>query len=202
MAGGELTAPSGTPGSAAEGAAPQRKPGLFGINWYWWLLALAALLLLALLVFLLVRLIDRLLRPSYDRELQRSVREGHPLVEMVVIPQNRRIGHRNIHYLKPGASASVGAGRSVFLVYFVPVPRRIGVLRYDGHRYSFDPVRAELFPGQSGTVSDCLGKGIPARSVRGYRFTIIFRKFIPPLEELNRLMRSTRPGAPRRLPPP
>lgn len=181
--------------SPAAGTSPRRQ-GFFGINPYW-LLAFAALLVLALLVFLFVRLGARLLRPSYDSELRRSVREGHPLVEMVVIPQNRHIGYRNVHYVRPGGSASVGGGRSRFLVYFVQVPPRMAVLRYDGERYSFEPVKRDLFPGLSGPVSDCMGKDIPARSARGYRFTILFRKFVPPLEEINRLMRSIRAGAPR-----
>jgi hypothetical protein len=139
-------------------------------------------------------------RQDYELELRRSVREGHPLVEMVVIPQNTHIGHRNIHYLRPGSSGRVGSGRSMFLVYFVPVPRRMAILRYDGRSYSFVPLKSDLFPGVSAPVSDCLGKSIPACSLHGYRFTIIFRKFLPPLEQINRLMRSTRPGAPKRLP--
>ncbi len=157
-----------------------------------WLLALGALLVLALVVWLIVRLIRRL--PSYDQEVRRSVKDGHPLVEMVVIPQNRRIGHRNVHYLKPGSTASVGAGRSRFLIFFVPVPRRMARLEYDGHRYTFVPLKKDLFPDVEGiAVRDCLGKSIPARSLRGYRFAIIFRNFIPPLEEINRLMRSVLP---------
>jgi len=140
-----------------------------------------------------------LMMPSYERELARSLDEGHPLVEMLVVPQNRRIGHRNIHYLKPGSTASVGSGSARFLVYFVPVPRRMALLKYDGRAFSFVPLKSELFPGLSGPVSDCLGKGIPARSLRGYRFTIVFRRFMPPLEEINALMRSTRAGAQRRI---
>ncbi|HUJ76410.1 MAG TPA: P83/100 family protein [bacterium] len=193
------TAAAGTSSSSA--AQPRGTPALFGILWWWWLIGLAALLVLALLVFLAVRLIQRLSSPSYERELARSVQEGHPLVEMVVIPQNRHIGHRNIHYLRPGSTASVGSGGATFLIYFVPVPRRLAQLKYDGRAYSFVPLRSELFPGTSGAIADCLGKGIPARSLRGYRFTIIFRRFTPPLEEINRLMRSTRAGAPRRIPP-
>jgi hypothetical protein len=197
--GGKAAAAGGTPASAEAGTP--RTPGLFGIAWYWWLLALGALLVLALLVLLIVRLIDRLLRPSYEREFHQSVREGHPLVEMIVIPQNRRIGHRNVHYMQPGATAIVGSGRARFLIYFVPVPRRMAVLRYDGRTYSFVPLKSDLFPATSGPVSNCMDKVIPARSPRGYRFSIVFRRYIPPLEEINRLMRSTRAGAPRRLPP-
>lgn len=179
--------------------APRSRPGLFGVSVTWWLLGLGALVLLTLLVFFFVRLVGRLLGPSYERELRRSVREGHPLVEMIVIPQNHLIGHRNIHYLRPGSSGTVGSGRSTFLVYFVPVPRRMAILSYDGRSYSFVPLKKNLFPDVSVPVSDCLGKGIPARSLRGYRFTIIFRRFIPPLEQINLLMRSTRTGAPGRL---
>jgi len=202
--GGSTTGGAAAPSPAASpasGQEPGGPPALFGILWWWWLVGLAALVVLAGLVFLAVRLVQRLSMPSYDRELARSVHEGHPLVEMVVIPQNRHIGHRNVHYLKPGAAASVGSGGARFLIYFVPVPRRMAQLRYDGHGYSFVPLRSELFPGTSGTVPDCLGKGIPARSLHGYRFTIIFRRFTPPLEEINRLMRSTRTGAPKRFPP-
>jgi hypothetical protein len=184
----------------AAGTAPRPKPGLFEIRLVWWLLALAALLLLAALVFLFTRLIGRLLGPSYERELRRSLRDGHPLVEMVVIPQNTHIGHRNVHYLRPGSSGRVGSGRSMFLVYFVPVPRRMAILRYDGRSYSFVPLKPDVFPGVSAPLSDCLGKSIPACSLHGYRFTIIFRRFLPPLEQINRLMRSTQPGAPKRLP--
>ncbi|HTZ52251.1 MAG TPA: P83/100 family protein [Spirochaetia bacterium] len=202
--GGSTTGGAAAPSSSASpasGQEPGGPPALFGIVWWWWLVGLAALVVLAGLVFLAVRLVQRLSMPSYERELARSVHEGHPLVEMVVIPQNRHIGHRNVHYLKPGAAASVGSGGARFLIYFVPVPRRMAQLRYDGHGYSFVPLRSELFPGTSGTVPDCLGKGIPARSLHGYRFTIIFRRFTPPLEEINRLMRSTRTGAPKRFPP-
>jgi hypothetical protein len=193
------TPPAGTPTPGAE--RPRGTPVLFGIALWRWLLVLAALVLLALVVFLLVRLVRRLATPSYERELARSIREGHPLVEMVVIPQNRHIGNRNIHYVKPGGTASVGSGSATFLIYFVPVPRRMAQLIYDGSAYSFIPLKTELFPGLSGPVADCLGKGIPARSTRGYRFTIVFHRFVPPLEEINRLMRSTRAGSPRRIPP-
>jgi len=199
------TSPSGTSPAGATapgaGAKPRGTPALFGIAVWWLLLGLAALVLLALVVFLLVRLIQRLTTPSYERELARSIHEGHPLVEMVVIPQNRHIGNRNIHFLRPGATVSVGSGGATFLIYFVPVPRRMAQLKYDGSAYNFIPLKTELFPGLSGPVLDCLGKGIPARSTRGYRFTIVFQRFVPPLDEINRLMRSIRTGSQRRIPP-
>jgi hypothetical protein len=199
------TGPAAT-GPAAPGSSAPATPGprgagrgRFSINVFW-LLALGAVLLLGLVVWLIVRLITRL--PSYYQEVRRSVKEGHPLVEMVVIPQSRRIGHRNVHYLKPGATATVGAGRSRFLIFFVPVPRRMARLEYDGRSYTFVPLKRELFPDVEGAaVPDCLGKSIPGRSLRGYRFAIIFRKFIPPLEEINRLMRSVLPR-PAAGPPP
>lgn len=187
------------PGVAAPVGPGRQSPlsnALHRINWLW-LLALAALLLLALLAWVIVRtMIRTVFQPSYDQELRRSVQTGHPLIEMIVIPQNRRIGHRNIHYLRPGAKASVGGGRSRFLIFFVPVPRRMALLKYDGSRYTFMPLAKELFPGVESDVLDCLGKSIPARSLKGYDFAIIFHKFVPPLEEINRLMRSILPGSP------
>jgi hypothetical protein len=159
-----------------------------------WLIVIGVLVLaaLALLVLLGIRVLRTTLSPGWARAVYQSAREGYPLVEMVVTTQNRHIGHRNVHFLRPGSSAAVGGGRSPFLVYFVPVPPRIGVLRYDGRKYTFVPVRTELFPDLAGPVQDCLGKEIPARSPRGYKFTIVFRRYFSPLDEINRLMRSIR----------
>jgi hypothetical protein len=153
------------------------------------LLLLAPVAILAVLV---VGVLRGGLSPAWARAALRSVREGHPLVEMVVTTQNRRIGMRNVHYLRPGASATVGGGRSMFLIYFVPVPRRMAILTYDGKKYTFVPRKVELFPSLVGPLVDCLGKVIPAKSARGYPFTIVFRAFVSPLEAINRLMNSIR----------
>jgi hypothetical protein len=176
------------------GAGP-KEPGAPGrflptTNLRWLLLLLLAAVVI--LVVLLVRILRAGLSPAWALEVLRSAREGHPLVEMVVVTQNRHIGMRNVHYLPPGAAATVGGSRSTFLVYFVPVPRGIAILTYDGNTYTFMPRNHELFPSLTGPLTDCLGKEIPAKSIQGYPFTIVFRPFVSPLEEINKLMRSIR----------
>jgi hypothetical protein len=165
--------------------------GFLSIGNLRWLI-LFALVLVAILAFLVVSILRTILSPAWARAVLRSVSEGHPLVEMVVTTQNRRIGMRNVHYLRPGASATVGSGRSKFLIYFVPVPRRMAILTYDGEKFTFVPLKVKLFPSLVGPLADCLGKVIPAKSTRGYPFTIVFRAFVSPIEEINRLMHSIR----------
>jgi hypothetical protein len=159
-----------------------------------WIILIAVLLLaaLVLLSMLGVRILRMGLPLGWARTMFLSAREGHPLVEMVATPQNRHIGLRNVHFLRPGSSAAVGGGRSAFLIYFVPIPPRIAYLKYDGGAYAFVPVKADLFPGLAGPIADCLGREIPVISPRGYRFSIVFHIFHPPLDEINRLMRSVR----------
>ena len=149
-------------------------------------------MIVAILALLVVRILRAGLSPAWALAALRSVSEGHPLVEMVVTTQNRHIGIRNVHYLCPGASATVGGGGSTFLIYFVPVPRAMAILMYDGKKHTFVPRNQELFPSLTGPLVDCLGREIPAKSTHGYPFTIVFRAFVSPLEEINRLMRSIR----------
>jgi hypothetical protein len=158
------------------------------VRWLLFLLIAAALVL----AFVATRFFRASLSRAWARAALRSAREGHPLIEMIVTMQNRHIGMRNAHYVPPGSSAVVGGGRSAFLIYFVPVPHRIAVLAYDGERYTFVPIKKEFFPSLPSEMPDCLGKPIPAQSARGYKFTILFRTFVAPLEEINRLMRSVR----------
>ncbi len=202
--GAEAGPQAGPPGPAAAEQSEQptasapEQGGLPGKAFFFgrsgWLILILALLAAAVIVLVLlgIRILRRGLRPALAGDLHLSAREGHPLVEMVVTMQNRHIGFRNVHYLRPGSSAVVGGGRSTFLIYFVSVPSRMAYLKYDGHSYTFVPAKSALFPDLPGPVADCLGVEIPARSTRGYRFTIVFRKFIPPLDEINRLMRSIR----------
>lgn len=66
-----------------------------GLRW----LILFLLVLVAILALLAFRILRAGLSPAWAVAVLRSVREGHPLVEMVVNTQNRRIGMRNVHYL-------------------------------------------------------------------------------------------------------
>jgi len=118
----------------------------------------------------------------------RIVRPGSIDLELRVEGQNPSIGRRNVHTLHAGSSASVGGGRSEFLVFLVPVPGRAAEIRYDGEHCSFVPLRTELFPGISGTMEDCLGKDIVMVSKSGYRMVLRFMKYEAPANRINRLL--------------
>ena len=81
-----------------------------------------------------------------------------PLIEMRVEQQNHRVGFRNVHRIGTGAARSVGGRFSSFLVFLVPMPAGIAEIRNVDGRYVFTPLRAELFPGISGPIEDCLGR--------------------------------------------
>ncbi len=156
------------------------------------LFALVALALLLLLVFLIRR---RLQDATFARFFEgladgrRGKKSIRPLV-MRVDSQNPNIGARNIHRVRPGARLSVGGDGSSFLIYYVPMPRRIGDIRNDSGRYRFVPQKPEYFVDLDEPLMDCLGKPIRAVSSRGREVTFRFLEYISPLEEINRLMRS------------
>jgi hypothetical protein len=75
-------------------------------------------------------------------------------------------------------------------VFLVPVPGGIGEIANQDGTYVFTPRRPEFFPGLAGPVSGCLEKEIPFTTAKGKELTLSFRKWISPLEEINRLMRS------------
>jgi cytoskeletal protein RodZ len=125
---------------------------------------------------------------SSQTDALRIVRPGSIDLELRVEGQNPSIGRRNVHTLHAGSSASVGGGRSEFLVFLVPVPGRAAEIRYDGEHCSFVPLRTELFPGISGTMEDCLGKDIVMVSKSGYRMVLRFMKYEAPANRINRLL--------------
>ena len=91
-----------------------------------------------------------------------------------------------------GAARSIGGRFSSFLVFLVPMPSGIAEIRNVDGRYVFTPLRAELFPGVSGPIEDCLGREIPFVNAKGRELTLHFREWISPLEEINRILRSAR----------
>jgi len=169
----------------------------------WLLLILGALVLIVIarLLLLLVRKLQELSFAGVFAEATR-VGTGHrggrqsglhrPLI-MRVVMQNSRIGSRNIHQVPRGGSRSVGGDGSKFLIYYLPMPKRIGDIKNDNDRYIFIPRKTEYFPTLDGPVPDCLGRRIEVLSKHGQVVTFYFEQFISPLEEINRLMRSIRP---------
>ncbi|MBN2553413.1 MAG: VWA domain-containing protein, partial [Spirochaetales bacterium] len=161
----------------------------------WLLYALGALVLIGVIILLVFVIRHRMQDAAFDRLFAgvaetRKRRLGiRPLI-LKVDTQNPNIGTRNIHPVPPGSRRSVGGDGSTFLIYYVPMPRRIGEIRNDGKRYLFVPRKAEYFPDLSKTLADCLDKPIRAVSARGREITFHFHEYISPLEELNKLMRS------------
>ena len=113
-----------------------------------------------------------------------------PQIEMRVSQQNSHIGFRNVHRIAPATGRSIGGRFSSYLVFLIPVPAGIAEIRNENGSYVFTPRRPECFPRLSGPVTDCLEKDIPFTTARGQELTLSFRKWVSPLEEINRLMRS------------
>ncbi len=118
-------------------------------------------------------------------------------IELRVSGQNPNIGGRNIHPVGSGSRRTVGGGGSAFLIYLYPCPAHIGEIVSVGESYSFVPSRPEYFPDLSGELNDCLGKPIRVRTSEGHEVTITFRRYVSPLEEVNRIMHLIdKPGTP------
>jgi len=158
----------------------------------YWLYVVIAAVVAALVVFLVLFLRNRMADASFAgfyAPSGRGRKRGRPII-MRVREQNSQIGSRNIHRVPAKSSLSVGGDGSAFLIYFVPMPRRIGVLKNDGKGFVFVPIRTEFFVDLTGPLPDCLGKEIRALSLRGYPVAFSFHEYVSPLEEINRLMRS------------
>jgi VWA domain-containing protein len=115
---------------------------------------------------------------------------GQIAIEMVVKNQNRRIGHRNIHFLGESHPRSVGgAGSEYFLIFIIATGKRIGEIVLENDVVSFIPKAKEFFPDLSGQkLINCLS--VPIRVINKDRIeTIIeFNEWISPVDRLNRIM--------------
>jgi hypothetical protein len=159
------------------------------------LYALGALFLIAVIILLVFVVRHRMQDAAFDRLFagvagtRRRRKSIRPLI-LKVDTQNPNIGTRNIHPVPPGSRRSVGGDGSTFLIYYVPMPRRIGEIHNDGKQYRFIPKRSEHFPELDKPLGGCLDKPIRAVSSSGREVTFHFHEYVSPLEQLNRLMRS------------
>jgi hypothetical protein len=117
---------------------------------------------------------------------------GSPfMLKLFVADQNTLIGKRNTHLVKPGFSYTVGGGKSDFLIFLVPVPFRIGDLKYESSGCTFYPRKPHYFPDiGNNPVHDCIDKTIRVISDKGYELFFRLEQYEDPLVELNRLMLS------------
>jgi hypothetical protein len=153
-----------------------------------YLLIAAAVVALAVSLTFLLR--NRLRDLSFERFW--SVRRGQRPLVFKVLDQNPYIGTRNIRAIPPGRSCSVGGDGSNFLIYYLPMPKRIGDIRNTGKQYIFIPRRRERFVSLEKPLVDCLNVAIEALSLRGQPVRFVFQEYVSPAEAINRLMLSVR----------
>jgi hypothetical protein len=193
-----------TPDQAKPGTT--EKGGKFPL---WILLALVFLPAIAVIVFLFflirrkletipVRSVSYVAGRTVASPPRRNVAVklgANPMVYLEVDDQNRNIGRRNTHSLKDGSTYTVGGGKSDFLIFLVPLPPSIGILKFDGKECTFIPKKPRYFPEISGEpVPDCIEKTIRVISDSGYKLSFRFRQYEDPLIALNRTMNSAGAG--------
>jgi len=130
-------------------------------------------------------------RPSAAQPARPADPSAPMMLNLFVEDQNTSIGKRNIHSIKSGVSFSVGGGNSDFLIFLVPIPPSIGIIRRDGSSYTFIPKKPNYFPELgSQQVSDCIGKTIKIISDKKYEVRFRFEWYEDPLAALNKLLNS------------
>lgn len=114
------------------------------------------------------------------------------MTEIFVANQNRNIGKRNIHVMKPGSRLYVGGGKTDdFLIFLVKFPQKLAQVRYDGQDYHLAILKPEYFPYESSNViNNCIGKTITIVSDKGYHVYFTFRGYEDPAVQLNNILKS------------
>ena len=114
------------------------------------------------------------------------------MTEIYVLNQNRNIGRRNIHVMKPGTSLTLGGGKTDnFLIFLVPFPAHLAQVRYDGQDYHLAILKPKYFPYEkSNVVNNCIGKTVTIVSDKGYHVYFTFREYENPTEKLNSILTS------------
>jgi hypothetical protein len=109
-------------------------------------------------------------------------------VELRVRNQNPFIGSRNIKTLHSGGHKTIGGKSSDFLVFLLPVPKRIADIHYDGQNITIVPVRPAYFPDYQGPIAASMGEEIRIVNDRGNELFLCFERYVSPLEKLNKLL--------------
>ncbi|MGI5064957.1 vWA domain-containing protein [Treponema putidum] len=114
------------------------------------------------------------------------------MTEIYVLNQNRNIGRRNIHIMKPGTSLTIGGGKTDnFLIFLVPFPSHLAQVRYDGQDYHLAILKPKYFPYEkSNVINNCIGKTVTIVSDKGYHVYFTFREYENPTEKLNSILTS------------
>jgi hypothetical protein len=168
------------------------------LPWKITILILLGLLAAALLILFLVKFrknLDAIFMKSTQSE-RFDEHESIPVIELIVEGQNKEIGLRNVHSLAQGHSLCVGGGGSPFVIFLYPFPPCIGRIKNEDGTFLFVAEKKGFFPPNAREVSqNCLEKRMRAVSQTGKNVTFYFRKYISPLERINRIMGLTqKPG--------
>ena len=132
------------------------------------------------------------LSPANHLEKIEIKRNQSGMTEIYVLNQNRCIGKRNIHVMRPGTRLSVGGGKTDdFLIFLVPFPAHLAQVRYDGQDYHLAILKPEYFPYEtSNVVNNCIGKTVTIVSDKGYHVYFTFRGYEDPAVKLNSILTS------------
>ncbi|MDZ7793367.1 MAG: hypothetical protein U5P10_06625 [Spirochaetia bacterium] len=107
---------------------------------------------------------------------------------------------RNTQWFSPGTSYSIGApGEADFEITSIKLEGVIADIRRVDDTFTFTPIQEDCFPELRGKpVDNCLGRHFRVVSPEtGKETALVFKKYIPPLERINRLLHMTdAPGQP------
>ncbi|MFO7729387.1 MAG: vWA domain-containing protein [Spirochaetia bacterium] len=107
---------------------------------------------------------------------------------------------RNTQWFSPGTSYSIGApGEADFEISSIKLEGVIADIRRVDDTFTFTPIQEDCFPELRGKpVENCLGRHFRVVSPETAKETaLVFKKYIPPLERINRLLHMTdAPGQP------
>lgn len=118
----------------------------------------------------------------------RITRPGAVRLVLHVKDQNPNIGKRNIRAMHAGGQASVGGGKSAFLIFLLPVPRNLAHLHYDGIDATLVPQKPEFFPDYNSPIESCIEQDIRVVTAKGKELIIRFERYVPPLDRINKLL--------------
>ncbi len=126
-------------------------------------------------------------------------KQGEIGVEMKADFQHNFLG-KNMHWFGESASFSIGGpGEADFQITTIPIEGVIANIRRTNDDFTLYPIQEDYFPELHGNyVENCLGRHLRVVSPEtGHETALVFKKWIPPLERINRLLHMTdTPGKP------
>ncbi len=100
-------------------------------------------------------------------------------IEMFVLNQRRSIGSRNTHFLSLDRTFYLGGGkRDDFLIFLVPIPRRLASIHYDEKEIVFNILEPKYFPYEKETeIKNPIDRFFVINSDKNYLVHFMFRLY-------------------------